>query len=273
MFVKIVFADGYNTLEVLCMSVLIAIPIYNEEQHVQSVLERVREYADHVLVLDDGSTDRTPEILNDLRKPMGLDLIRHEANAGYGRAIRESFCRAKRDNYDWVITMDCDFQHEPERLPDFFKAIERDDLDIVSGSRYLRSDENWHEDLPPADRRAINATITKEINDRLGLALTDGFCGFKAHRVESMSKLNLTDNGYAFPMQFWVQSIAHGLRVGEIPVELIYNDLHRTFGGGLDDPETRLTHYRCVMYRAMDQVIDMLPQTAKEEAKADCTEV
>ena len=255
------------------MRVLVAIPIYNEEDHVQSVLERVAEYADHILVLDDGSSDRTPEILNDLREPMGLDLIRHESNAGYGRAIREAFNRAKRDGYDWVITMDCDDQHEPERLPDFYNAIARDDLDIVSGSRYLNAGNGWDADLPPADRRAINATITQEINDRLGLRLTDGFCGFKAHRVEAMAKLELTDDGYAFPMQLWVQAIANGLRIGEIPVELIYNDLNRTFGGGLDNPEVRLTHYRCVMYRAMDQVIDRLPSMARAQAKADCAQM
>ena len=116
------------------MRTLIAIPIYNEENHVQSVLERVREYADHILVLDDGSTDRSAEILNELREPMGLDIIRHEANIGYGCSIRQAYQRAARDGYDWVITMDCDDQHEPERLPDFFEAIARDDLDIVSGS-------------------------------------------------------------------------------------------------------------------------------------------
>ena len=255
------------------MRVLIAIPIYNEENHVESVLERVSEFADNILVLDDGSTDGTAEILNDLREPMGLDIIRHEANIGYGCSIRQAYQRAHRDGYDWVITMDCDDQHEPERLPDFFEAIQRDDLDIVSGSRYLKSGNGWDADLPPADRRAINATITKEINDRLGLSLTDGFCGFKAHRVSAMAKLNLTDNGYAFPMQLWVQAIANGLRIGEIPVELIYNNLHRTFGGGLDNPEIRLTHYRCVMYRAMDQVIDQLPDMARAQAKADCAKV
>ncbi|MGV6815157.1 MAG: glycosyltransferase family 2 protein [Phycisphaerales bacterium] len=253
------------------MRTLLAIPIYNEENHVQSVLERVREYADHILVLDDGSTDRSAGILNELREPMGLDIIRHEANIGYGCSIRQAYQRAARDGYDWVITMDCDDQHEPERLPDFFEAIARDDLDIISGSRYLHEGQRWNADLPPADRRAINATITQEINDRLGLVLTDGFCGFKAHRVSAMSKLHLTDDGYAFPMQLWVQAVANGLRIGEIPVELIYNDLNRTFGGGLDNPQTRLTHYRCVMYRALDQVIDQLPPTARAQAKADCT--
>ncbi len=252
------------------MRTLVAIPIYNEEAHVRSVLGRVRAFTDDILVLDDGSTDRTPEILDELKAPMGLDVIRHEANAGYGRAIRESFRRAARGEYDWVITMDCDFQHEPERIPDFLAAIERDDLDIVSGSRYLTRDPAWAQDLPPQDRRAINTTITAELNQRLGLGLTDGFCGFKAHRVSAMKKLELTEDGYAFPMQLWVQAAAKGLRVGEIPVELIYNDPNRSFGAGLDDPRTRLNHYRCVMYRALDRVIDLLPDRARQAMNADC---
>lgn len=252
------------------MRTLVAIPVYNEAEHVRSVIEKVREHAPNLLVLDDGSTDRTPEILNTLRPKVGFDLIRHESNAGYGRAIREIFRRAHRDGYDWVITMDCDFQHEPERIPDFFAAIEDNDLDLISGSRYLSDDERWAKDLPPGDRRAINRTLTEEINERLGLALTDSFCGFKAHRVSAMQKLELTDEGYAFPMQLWVQVAANNLRVGEIPVELIYNDPDRSFGGGLDDPQTRLNHYRCVLYRAMDRVRDQLPDRALSALQADC---
>lgn len=252
------------------MRTLVAIPVYNEEHHVRSVLDRVRQFAPNILILDDGSSDRTPEILSELRPSYGFDLIRHEANAGYGRAIREIFNRAHRDNYDWVITMDCDDQHEPERIPDFLSAIEKNDLDIVSGSRYLSNDAQWAKDLPPGDRRAINATLTKEINSRLGFNLTDSFCGFKAHRVSAMHKLDITDDGYAFPMQLWVQAAANNLRVGEIPVELIYNDPNRTFGGGLDDPTTRLNHYRCVLYRAMDKVIDRLPESARAAQLADC---
>lgn len=252
------------------MRTLVAIPIYNENQHVRDVLERVAVHAPNILILDDGSTDNTPEVLEALREDIEFDLIRHEANAGYGRAIREIFNRASRDGYDWVITMDCDFQHEPERIPDFLDRIEQDDLDIISGSRYLQHGEEWAKDLPPGDRRAINQTLTKEINQRLGFKLTDSFCGFKAHRVSAMAKMDLNDDGYAFPMQLWVQAAANNLRVGEIPVELIYNDPNRTFGGGLDDPETRLKHYRCVLYRAMDRVIDRLPKDADAKLLADC---
>ncbi|MFK7883881.1 MAG: glycosyltransferase family 2 protein [Phycisphaerales bacterium] len=248
------------------MRTLIAIPVYNESKTVESVLRTVRRYADHVLVIDDGSTDDTAEILNRLRPELSFDLIRHEANAGYGRAMRESFARAHRDGYDWVITMDCDEQHEPASIPAFIDAAKSDDLDIVSGSRYL--DPRFAADRPPEDRRTINATITAEINARFGFNLTDAFCGFKAHRVSAMRQLRLDDNGYAFPMQLWAESNSHGLRIGEIPVRLIYNDYNRTFGGGLDNPEERLRHYREVLDAAIERSAQLDAEVEQNAAKA-----
>jgi hypothetical protein len=112
-------------------------------------------------------------------------------------------------------------------------------------------DARYAADRPPEDRRAINATLTKEINERLGLSLTDSFCGFKAHRVSAMRRLHLTDDGYAFPMQLWAEAAAKNLRIGEIPVRLIYKDLNRTFGHGLDIPTARLHHYREVLNAAI----------------------
>ena len=78
--------------------------------------------------------------------------------------------------------MDCDEQHEPERIPDFMKAIAADQWDLISGSRYMQ--EMRDNDLPPTDRRSINRTITSILNDCYRLDLTDAFCGFKASAQE-----------------------------------------------------------------------------------------
>lgn len=242
------------------MSVLIAIPVYNEAGYVRDILDRVREYADNILLINDGSTDGTAEILDELREPMGLDVIHHATNLGYGRAISESFKRGARDGYDWVITMDCDDQHEPAHIPAFMDAIEKDNLDIISGSRYLNLDAK--SEIAPADRRAINMTLANEINDQLGFTLTDAFCGFKAHRVSAMQRIDLTEDGYAFPMQLWAQAAAFGLRVGEIEVDLIYNDPNRTFGGGLDDSVRRLAHYREVLSREIARAKELAQASA-----------
>ena len=130
--------------------------------------------------------------------------------------------------------MDCDEQHEPARIPDFVRAIQTGRWDIVSGSRYLGPDDE--NDAAPTDRRAVNVKITRLVNDTFGWQLTDTFCGFKAHRVEAMRQLHLTETGYAFPLQLWPRAFRADLRISEIPVRRIYHDLSRTFGPVLNDP-------------------------------------
>ena len=222
------------------MNTLVAIPVYNEQDTVEPVLREVARYADNVLVVDDGSTDATPTRLAKLP----VDVIRHRSNLGYGRSIRDAFRWSQCYRYDWLITMDCDEQHEPASLPDFFEAIDRDDADIVSGSRYL--DDRRCGSPPPEDRRSINTEITAMINQTLGLNITDAFCGFKAYRVAAIKALDLDVSGYAIPLQVWVQAAAHRLRIEEVPIRLIYTDAKRSFGGPLDDPDVRLRHYRDV---------------------------
>lgn len=235
------------------MRTLIAIPIYNEERYVCRVIDRVLEHGHDVLVIDDGSTDRSPELL--AGKPVRV--IRHETNQGYGRSLRNAFDAAIEGGYDWVITMDCDEQHEPDWIPRFIEEARRGQYDVISGSRYMNLDDA--EGTPPEDRRSINLRITTEINDRLGLSLTDSFCGFKAYRVEAVAGLEVAEDGYAFPMKFWVEAAAMGLRIGEIPVRLIYTDAARSFGGGLDDPTVREAHYRRVFHCAIRRRSDLFP--------------
>lgn len=232
-----------------CVRTLVAIPVFNEVRHIERVLGRVREHATDLVVIDDGSTDGTAEAL---RRFDGLPVIRHARNLGYGQSLIDAFGYADARRYDWVITMDCDDQHEPAHLRDFFAEIAKGDADIISGSRYLRP--VGQDDVPPPDRRRINSTITWLLNETLGLTLTDAFCGFKAHRVAAMRRLALNVPGYAFPLQLWVQVVRAGLRVRELPVRLIYNDPNRHFGGELDDPDRRLRHYLDVFERELARV-------------------
>lgn len=240
------------------MRTLVAIPVYNEQRYVQQVLERVLTHAPDVLVLDDGSTDATPLLLSQFP----VEVIRHARNRGYGRSLMDAFRWAAVDGFDWVITMDCDEQHEPASIPDFIDAINRNDADIVSGSRYLAPTPD--DDRPPPERRKINSEITAEINRRLGLSITDAFCGFKAYRVSAIKSLKLDVDGYAFPLQFWVQAVAAGLRIREIPVKLIYKDLNRSFGGPLDNQQVRLAHYRTVFYKELERCAERLSPRALE---------
>ena len=223
---------------ILSIKYLVAIPVFNEQDHAVHVLRRTSAFAPDILVVDDGSQDNTPGLLALFD---GIRQIRHETNLGYGRSLIDAFEYAIDQGYDWLITMDCDEQHEPAAIPNFVRAMADDDADIISGSRYLRTYAG--DDTPPADRRSINLQVTQMLNERLNLGLTDAFCGFKAYRVEALKRLSVTENGYAMPMQFWVQAARANLRIRELPVRLVYNDPNRHFGGALDNPTVRYRHY------------------------------
>jgi dolichol-phosphate mannosyltransferase len=223
---------------------LTALPVYNEAANVAAVLDGALNYSQDVLVVDDGSQDGTSEVLaarSDVR------VLRHPRNLGYGAALRSAFQFAGQQGYDVLVTIDCDGQHQPQLIPRFLDAI--DEADIVSGSRYLRKFPAQSD--PPPERRRINELVTEEVNRRLGLHLTDAFCGFKAYRVPILGRFHLTEDGYAMPLELWVQAVRLGLRIVEVAVPLIYLDEQRSFGGALDQADTRLAVYRNVLERAM----------------------
>ena len=222
------------------MKSLTAIPVYNEERHLADVLREVRRFSPEILVVNDGSTDHTAELLN---RQADLHVVTHERNQGYGAALISAFHFATCRGYDVLVTMDCDGQHEPARIPVLLEAIH--DVDIVSGSRYLR---DFRQNTPtPQDREQINRIITQELNARFGLNLTDAFCGFKAYRVDALSKLCINETGWGMPLQLWVQAARCGLRIKEVGVPRLYLDASRAFGGVLNNAEERLAYYRRII--------------------------
>jgi glycosyltransferase involved in cell wall biosynthesis len=235
---------------------LTALPVYNEARHVADVLREVTRYAGDVLVVDDGSSDETEQILKAQQEHYGPDvlkIVRHPKNLGYGAAVRSAFQFAIQHDYDVLVTIDCDGQHEPRLIPSLADRIYSPyadaPSDIVSGSRYLKTFKG--DSKPPAERRRINREITQILNCRLGLDLTDAFCGFKAYRVDSLSVFDITELGYAMPLQLWVQAVAAGLRITEFPVPLVYLEEERSFGGSLDDANRRMAYYEDVLDREL----------------------
>jgi glycosyltransferase involved in cell wall biosynthesis len=224
--------------------ILTAMPVYNEIKLIGGVLDHVLEYCPEVLTINDGSTDGTTDYL---RNRTDIRLVEHDRNRGYGAALKSAFDYAQEHDFEILVTIDADGQHDPNRIPGFATAAEK--VDIVSGSRYLKE---FPENTPaPSQRRFINQRVTAELNRRLGYHLTDAFCGFKAYRVESLKHLDINESGYAMPLELWVKAAAAKLSVIEIPVPRIYLDANRTFGGVLDDAETRLEYYHLVIDRSI----------------------
>lgn len=223
-------------------------PVFNEAGTVCDVVDSVRGYfADEIIVIDDGSTDSTAQVL---AERSDIAVVRLDRNCGYGCALRIGFDVAREMGFDRIITMDCDGQHEPGHIPQFLDALAG--ADIVSGSRYLPGSAAFGVAVPP-DRRAVNERISARINDVTGWGITDAFCGFKAYRTSALARLVLTEPGYAMPLELWALAWKAGLTVRELPVERIYCDRDRSFGEQLDDPERRFAYYIDVWDRAVGQ--------------------
>jgi dolichol-phosphate mannosyltransferase len=245
------------------MRVLTAIAVYNEERHLETVLQQVRRYSPAILVVNDGSTDATATLLD---RHKDLHVITHPANRGYGAALISAFAFALERDFEVLVTTDCDGQHEPARIPVLLEAI--GDADIVSGSRYLRSFRDNSQ--PPADRFHINQQITTELNQLYALGITDAFCGFKAYRRQALERLRLTETGWGMPLQLWVQAARLGLRVKEVAVPRLYLDPKRAFGGVLDNAEERLAYYRTIIARAKQDPLEEPSSAAKESSWQSC---
>lgn len=221
---------------------LIIIPLFNEAPTVARVLDEVHRAAPSadVLVVDDGSTDGSTAILSarpDVRS------VRHPRNSGYGASLITGFREAVAGGYAVAVTIDCDEQHEPARIPEFLQALER--TDIVSGSRYL--DPTLPGDPAPPDRAELNREFTEILRAVTGYAITDAWCGFKAYRTAALRRFHLDEPSYGLPLQVWIQAAYHRLTVAELAVARIYKNPARAFWGGLDDAPTRRTYYRRIL--------------------------
>ena len=201
---------------------LVFIPVFNEEGSIRTIISEIRNTTHKVdiLIIDDGSTDDTPHILD---KTENIQIIRHTTNKGYGKTLIDGFNYASEMDYKYLITIDSDKQHQPMEINKFIRAVEQYDSDIISGSRYLNISRKELKKAPE-DRIRVNRKVTNIINNLTGFQLTDSFCGFKLYKVEALGKLKLNEMGYGLPLQLWIQAWKKGLTVTEIPVELIYFD-------------------------------------------------
>ncbi len=225
---------------------LTALPVFNEAKTLEWVLDKVVRYSTDILVVNDGSSDATGDLLS---KRKDVEVIAHPQNRGYGAALLTAFNFAIDQGYDTLVTMDCDGQHEPELIRPFADRLDVTGADIVSGSRYLAG--AGQRGVVPIERRRINFQITQFLNARLKLNLTDSFCGFKAYRVNALREFHVTEQGYAMPLELWVQAACNGMEIIELPVPLIYLDEKRSFGGTLDNGDTRLKYYLDVIEKSL----------------------
>jgi dolichol-phosphate mannosyltransferase len=214
------------------INLLLLIPCFNEEENIKHILEQLR-YVKHnlhkkselkleILIINDGSTDRTMQILDKNNQDSFFTIINFKENKGYGYTLIYGFKYAKKKNFSWVISFDMDGQHEPKCFYKFIEVIlEKPAEQIISGSRYKNSDLFWQK--PWKDRFLVNTIITGILNT-IGLSITDAFCGLKAYECNAINDLELEVSGYEIPIEIWIKSMKNGYKIVEKGVPVIYKD-------------------------------------------------
>jgi glycosyltransferase involved in cell wall biosynthesis len=155
---------------------IVIIPAYNEEKTVGSIVKIAKKYADEVVVINDGSKDKTEE----MAKKAGAKIIEHEKNKGLGKSLRDGFEYALENDFDIIITLDADGQHDPKEIPKFIKAI-NEGYDFVLGERDLSQ--------YPLIKKIGNFFLNFMTNIITGTTLRDTESGFRAYSKDALKKI------------------------------------------------------------------------------------
>ena len=196
------------------MKCTIGIPAYNEEKNIAGIITKLKKFTNSIIICDDGSTDLTKEIAENL----GVTVISHSKNLGYGAAIRSLFLKAKAVDPDVFITFDADGQHRIEDINSIMNPIIEKKADVVIGSRFLekRSDE-----MPNYRKIGIKA-ITKVTNTSIKVKLTDSQRGFRAYSKKTLEKITPTEEGMGVSTEILIKCSKMDLKIMEIAITVNY---------------------------------------------------
>ena len=196
------------------MKITIGIPAFNEEKNIASIITKLRKISDSIIICNDGSSDMTEEIA----KEMGVIVISHEKNLGYGAAIRSLFEKAREMELDSLITFDGDNQHRIEDINSVFEPINEGSADIVIGSRFL----NEGTENVPTYRKAGIRLITKVTNLSIKEKLTDSQSGFRGYNKKALKAILVSDEGMGVSTEILIKGSNLGLKIAEVPIKVNY---------------------------------------------------
>lgn len=197
------------------VKILAAMPAYNEEKFLAKTIIGTKKFVDKVLVIDDGSTDATKAIAEEL----GALVIHHEKNAGYGAALQDIFQKARDLHVDALVILDADGQHNPDDVGRLLDALVRLDVDVVIGSRFLdKNDRN----IPRY--RKVGMKVLDGATRIAGVAeISDSQSGFRAYGKRAIDVINLNGQGMSAGSEILIQISDHNLRIAEVPINVRYD--------------------------------------------------
>jgi glycosyltransferase involved in cell wall biosynthesis len=205
--------EVFRERKIASHNITVILPAYNEEVSIGSVVLLARRYADRVIVVDDGSSDRTAEVAANA----GAEVVVHTKNKGKGIAFKTGFEAA--EGADIIVTLDSDGQHNPSDIPKLIAPILEGEADIVNGSRYL----NGHTTDTPAYRRIGQTILDKITILNSGIRITDSQSGFRAFSASTKDIFRFKTQGMAIESEMLADAGKYGLRVKEVEIDVRYD--------------------------------------------------
>lgn len=193
------------------ISVVAIIPAYNEAETLPTIIRKTSPFVDEVFVVNDGSTDAT----DDVARKHADGVITHPMNMGVGSAVHTGYLAAIRANFDVVIQLDGDGQHDPSYIPEMLEKLDEQDADMIIGSRWLNESHQEYNHL----RRAGIRFFTIEANVIGGLNISDVTSGFRAFRTSMLENLGPTSN-YHWALEQTIEAARKGYTIKEVSVPM-----------------------------------------------------
>lgn len=203
---------------------LVAIPTYNNAGTIASVVASVRPYTEDLLVVNDGSTDQTVEILASIE---GLRLISYAQNRGKGHALRLALKYAAEEGFDYLLTLDADGQHYADDIPVFIRRIEQNPGALLIGARNLAADNM------PSKNSFANRFSNFWYRVETGQRLSDTQSGYRLYPVKPLQHIRLLSGRYEFEVEIIVRAAWRGVSVENVPIKVYY-----------PPAEERVSHFR-----------------------------
>jgi len=200
-------------------NIAILIPAFNEGKYIKNVLSECLLYKLDLIIIDDGSTDNTIEIIEKFPKPVGpkIILIRHQLNKGKGEALKTGFNFAAKNNYSGVITLDGDGQHKVSEIEDFIRMAENENPDVIVGSRFKNTKGM------PFIRLATNFVTSWLISAIAGKKIDDVQSGFRYVSLRALKNINLETKNFDTEPEMLLKASWLNYIIKNIPISTIYH--------------------------------------------------
>lgn len=205
-------------------NVCVLVPTYNNEQTLEKVLNSLLAYTDQIIVVNDGSTDSTPALL---QKFSQVNVVAYSPNKGKGHALRTGFRHAVKCGYHYAITIDSDGQHFAEDLPKFLAKLEDHPAAIIIGAR------NMDQASVPGKSSFGNKFSNFWFWVETGLKMRDTQSGYRLYPVKLMERITFITRKFEFEIEVLVTSAWRGIEITEVPVRVFYAE-----------KESRVSHFR-----------------------------